>query len=344
MKGVSYITQTLDGIINRFKNLLSPGIRSVITSNDKPLDLSYLDRGKTIIVDLSQLQRAGSRVSDLFLLTNMITQKLYNQASQYGNTPNLRYVVILEEAMYSIPKISRTSSVSLSFCENLYLLGRSLGVGTISIYQLWSTISPVVHANSSTKVIFRSTEDIDKISSSISLSYAQKNYLRRIPIRQFLFVSANNEPVLARSPEISIKNNMQPLIYQKENRKNQINLSSAPKSTLFPVLENNENYCLFESNCNDAGLDADECYIRRFKAYNKLSSLLEKTSLIELKEQVESLRKGESFSKDFLLANNSIDACLINLVVQTLKKHFYLSNEWEKDILFTITRRQLRIQ
>jgi hypothetical protein len=344
MKGISYITQTLDGVINRFKNLLSPGIRSVITSNEKPLDLSSLDRGRTVIVDLSHLQRAGSRVSDLFLLTNLITQKLYNQASKYGNTPDLRYVVILEEAMYSIPKISRNNNVSLSFCENLFILGRSLGVGTISIYQLWSTISPVVHANSSTKVIFRSAEDVERISLAISLSFAQKNYLRQIPIRQFLFVSANNEPLLARSLEVKIKHSSHSPLNQKEERKNQINPNLSQGSSLFPVLENNENYCLFEKNCSDDGLDVDECYVRRFKAYNKLNYLLEKRSLTELKEQVESFRMGEPLAKDFLLENSSINACLVNLVLQTLKKHFYLSNEWEMNVLFTITRRQLKIQ
>ncbi|MCG3218873.1 MAG: hypothetical protein KAR35_07695 [Candidatus Heimdallarchaeota archaeon] len=71
---------------------------------------------------------------------------------------------------------------------------------------------------------------------------------------------------------------------------------------------------------------------------------MEKKSLIELKEQVENLRKGESPSKDLLHENGSINACLLNLIIQTLKKHFYLSNEWEIDIFFTITRRQLNIQ
>ncbi len=223
-------------------------------------------------------------------------------------------------------------------------MGRSLGVGTISISQLWSTISPVVHANSSTKVIFRSSEDVDKISSAISLSFAQKNYLRRIPIRQFLFVSANNEPLLARSPEVKIIHNTRSPLNRAEDRTNWFDANSSQGNSHFPVLQKTANYCLFEKNCSDNGLNADECYIRRFKAYAKFNCLFEKNSLTELKDQFDNFRTGEPLAKDFLLEDNSVDACLVNIVLQTLKKHFYLSSDWEMDFLLTITQRQLKIQ
>ncbi|MHA1367016.1 MAG: hypothetical protein ACTSP5_11470, partial [Candidatus Heimdallarchaeota archaeon] len=62
------------------------------------------------------------------------------------------------------------------------------GIGTISIYQLWNSVSSVVHANSLTKILFRN-EETEKIKPAINLSIEQYNYLPNLPDRNFIIKS-----------------------------------------------------------------------------------------------------------------------------------------------------------
>ncbi|MHA1154800.1 MAG: ATP-binding protein [Candidatus Heimdallarchaeota archaeon] len=182
----SYSRESIDAILNRL-NFVFGGINyEVFSSLNNTIDFSYLDGGGKIIVDLSEYLRRGASTAALFLVCNLLLHLLSKHASVQGITNKLRYLVILEEAMYFIPKrFNLESTASLGYSEQNFIMGRSLGIGTISIYQLWGSVSPVVHANSITKILFRG-EDIEKIKSSITLTEEQYEYLPYLPDRSFI--------------------------------------------------------------------------------------------------------------------------------------------------------------
>ena len=182
----SYSRESIDAILNRL-NFIFGGINyEVFGSKSNTIDYSYLDIGGKIIVDLSEYLRRGASTAALFLVCNLILHQLSKHASIKGITNKLRYLVILEEAMYFIPKrFNLESTASLGYSEQNFIMGRSLGIGTISIYQLWDSVSPVVHANSITKILFRG-EDIEKVKSAITLTEEQFSYLPYLPDRNFI--------------------------------------------------------------------------------------------------------------------------------------------------------------
>ncbi len=182
----SYSRESIDAILNRL-NFIFGGINyEVFSSLNNTIDFSYLDDGGKIIVDLSEYLRRGANTAALFLVCNLLLHLLSKHASVKGITNKLRYLVILEEAMYFIPKrFNLESTASLGYSEQNFIMGRSLGIGTISIYQLWDSVSPVVHANSITKILFRG-EEIEKIKPSITLTEEQFEYLPYLPDRNFI--------------------------------------------------------------------------------------------------------------------------------------------------------------
>lgn len=182
----SYSRESIDAILNRL-NFVFGGINyEVFSSLNNTIDFSYLDEGGKIIVDLSEYLRRGANTAALFLVCNLLLHLLFKHASVKGITNKLRYLVILEEAMYFIPKrFNLESTASLGYSEQNFIMGRSLGIGTISIYQLWDSVSPVVHANSITKILFRG-EEIEKIKTSITLTDEQFEFLPYLPDRNFI--------------------------------------------------------------------------------------------------------------------------------------------------------------
>jgi hypothetical protein len=153
------------------------------------LDFSMLDQGRKIILDFSEYLRRGANTASLFLVCNLILHLLSKHASQKGITNILRYLVILEEAMYLIPKrFNLDSTASIGYSEQNFITGRSLGIGTITIYQLWNSVSSVVHANSLTKILFRG-EETEKIRNAIILTDEQFDYLPHLPDRNFILKS-----------------------------------------------------------------------------------------------------------------------------------------------------------
>ena len=142
----SYIQQTLDAVLNRLNYIFNPTNFEILGVNTTTLDFSIFDRGKSIILDLSELQKRAARPSDIFLITNLILKMFYKYASLKGTSDSLRYVVVLEEAVNIIPKIYNSdSSASLITAENNFLLGRNLGIGHITVSQLWESVSSIVH-------------------------------------------------------------------------------------------------------------------------------------------------------------------------------------------------------
>jgi hypothetical protein len=71
--------------------------------------------------------------------------------------------------------------------ENNFLLGRSLGIGHITISQMWESVSNIVHGNSSTKIAFRSNQDIDKIAKAFNFEEEHYSRLQQLPIRHCFF-------------------------------------------------------------------------------------------------------------------------------------------------------------
>jgi len=79
--------------------------------------------------------------------------------------------------------------------ENNFLLGRSLGIGHITISQMWNNVSNVVHANSSTKIVFRSGQEIEKIAKALNLQDFYFKRLQQLPIRHCFFWKDGQEYV-----------------------------------------------------------------------------------------------------------------------------------------------------
>ncbi len=200
----SYIQQTIDAVLNRLNFIFNPINYEILGAIRTTLDLSLLDNNKSIILDLSQFQKRAARPSDIFLICNLILKKLYRHASAKEITNKLRYVVVLEEAINIIPNFYRPeSSASLITSENNFLLGRSLGIGHITVSQLWSSVSNIVHGNSATKIIFRSSEKADIIGKSINLSEDEISKVQRLPTQHcFIFFEGSEKPLKIRTIDL----------------------------------------------------------------------------------------------------------------------------------------------
>jgi len=185
----SYSRDSIDAILNRLNYIFGGVNFEVFSALENTIDFSVLDEGKKVILDFSEYLRRGASTASLFLVCNLVLHLLSKHASIKGITNVLRYLVILEEAMYLIPKrFNLDSTASIGYSEQNFIMGRSLGIGTISIYQLWNSVSSVVHANSLTKILFRN-EETEKIKPAINLSIEQYNYLPNLPDRNFIIKS-----------------------------------------------------------------------------------------------------------------------------------------------------------
>jgi hypothetical protein len=219
----SYSRDSIDAILNRLNYIFGGVNYEVFSVMSNTLDFSMLDQGQKIILDFSEYLRRGANTASLFLVCNLILHLLSKHASQKGITNSLRYLVILEEAMYLIPKrFNLDSTASIGYSEQNFITGRSLGIGTITIYQLWNSVSSVVHANSLTKILFRG-EETEKIRNAIVLTDEQFNYLPHLPDRNFILKSKSlSGPALMKTKTFErkpySKNDYQKLAKEKFNR------------------------------------------------------------------------------------------------------------------------------
>ncbi|NHJ41039.1 MAG: DUF87 domain-containing protein [Asgard group archaeon] len=200
----SYSRDSIDAILNRL-NFIFGGINyEVFNVNENTINFNLLDQGKKIILDLSEYLRRGANTASIFLVCNLLLHLLSKHASNKGITDTIRYLVILEEAMYLIPKrYNIDTSASISYSEQNFIIGRSLGIGTITIYQLWDSVSSVVHANSLTKILFRG-EDVEKIRTQVNLTNDQIDYLSFLPDRHFILKSKSiSRPALLKTKEFN---------------------------------------------------------------------------------------------------------------------------------------------
>ena len=122
---------------------------------------------------------------------------LYRFASSKEMTNKLRYVVVLEEAINIIPNFYHSeSSASLITAENNFLLGRSLGIGHITVSQLWQSVSNIVHGNSATKFIFRSSEKTDLIAKALNMNEEEIAKIQSLPTQHCFLFSENSESAI----------------------------------------------------------------------------------------------------------------------------------------------------
>lgn len=200
----SYSRDSIDAILNRL-NFIFGGINyDVFNVNENTINFDVLDQGKKIILDFSEYLKRGANTASIFLVCNLLLHLLSKYSSNKGITNKIRYLVILEEAMYLIPKrYNIESSASIGYSEQNFIVGRSLGIGTITIYQLWDSVSSVVHANSLTKILFRG-EDVEKIRTAVNLSNDQFDYLSYLPDRHFILKSKSiTRPALLKTKEFN---------------------------------------------------------------------------------------------------------------------------------------------
>jgi len=310
---VSYIQQTIDAVLNRLNFIFNPINFEVLGTSKTTLDFSLLDRGKSLILDLSQFQKRAARPSDIFLICNLILKMLYRHASAKEMTNKLRYAVILEEAINIIPNIYRPeSSASLITAENNFLLGRSLGIGHITISQLWDSVSNVVHGNSATKIIFRSSEKTEQIGKAINIEEDEISKIQRLPTQHCFLFSENTElPMEIRT--IDLIN--EPISYSEYQSK----MIKKHGRSVFPLLYNNFIDMRTElyqrsSNQTTRKQEKDASARRLTLTQNKLEHFISEEK-IDLNQRKETLNPVNQEALDI---NAAVDLIPENLICERL--------------------------
>ena len=230
---ITYIQQTVDAVLNRLNFIFNPINFEILGTTKTTLDFSLLNAGKSIILDLSQFQRRAARPSDIFLICNLILKLFYRYANSEETSNQLRYVVVLEEAINIIPNFYHSeSSASLITAENNFLLGRSLGIGNITISQLWNNVSNIVHGNSATKIIFRSSEKTEIIGRALNLNEEEIAKIQRLPTQHcFIFLEEFEHAILIKTLDLT----NEPFSYSEYRTK----LLRRYEKSIFPLLYSN---------------------------------------------------------------------------------------------------------
>ncbi|MCG3221268.1 MAG: ATP-binding protein, partial [Candidatus Heimdallarchaeota archaeon] len=204
---IASIQHTLDAVLNRLNFIFNPINFEILGVKKNNLNFELLEKGRSIILDLSQFQKRAARPSDIYLVCNLILKMFYRYVySRETAGQGLQYVVVLEEAVNIIPQFYKTpSSATLITAENNFLLGRSLGIGHITISQLWTSVSNIVHGNSSTKIVFRSCQGVEKIADALSLQEEQSQYLKQLPIRNcFVWIDGQAQAIEMTTADFSL--------------------------------------------------------------------------------------------------------------------------------------------
>jgi hypothetical protein len=311
---VSYIQQTIDAVLNRLNFIFNPINFEILGTSRTTLDLSLLDRGKSIILDLSQFQKRAARPSDIFLICNLILKMLYRHASAKEMTNTLRYAVILEEAINIIPNFYRSeSSASLITAENNFLLGRTLGIGHITISQLWDSVSNVVHGNSATKIVFRSSEKTEQIGKALNLEEDETAKIQRLPT-QHCFLFSEDEELAIQIRTIDLVNN--PINYSEYQAK----MLKEHGRSIFPLLYNNfidMRTALYQKSSKQTSGKSGKGHNTRSATppHNKLEHFITEEKKVELQQKKNSISPVD---QEVLDINASVDLIPENLICERL--------------------------
>ncbi len=274
---ITYLQQTIDAVLNRLNFIFNPINFEILGAMRTTLDLSLLEGGRSIILDLSQFQRRAARPSDIFLVCNLVLKMLYRKASAREMTNKLRYVVVLEEAINIIPNFYHSeSSASLITSENNFLLGRSLGIGHITITQMWQSVSNIVHGNSATKFVFRSSEKTDLIVKALNLEEDEITKIQSLPTQHcFLFFEGSDSAIQIRTLNLATD----PISFTEYQTK----MLKKYGRSVFPLLFNNfidmRTSIYQQSNANIVGKNKKFTSKRQDLAQNKLDNFLKEEEL-----------------------------------------------------------------
>jgi hypothetical protein len=269
---ITYLQQTIDAVLNRLNFIFNPINFEILGAMRTTIDLSLLEKGRSIILDLSQFQRRAARPSDIFLVCNLILKMLYRRASAREMTNKLRYVVVLEEAINIIPNFYHSeSSASLITSENNFLLGRTLGIGHITITQMWQSVSNIVHANSATKFVFRSSDKTETIAKALNLEEDEITKIHSLPTQHcFLFFEGSDSAIQIRTLDL-LTNPISYVEYQAKMLKKY-------GRSVFPLLFNNfidmRTSIYQQSNANIVGRSKKHSSKREDFSQNKLDNFL----------------------------------------------------------------------
>ena len=204
---IASIQHTLDAVLNRLNYIFNPINFEILGVKENNLNFDLLQQGKSIILDLSQFQKRAARPSDIYLVCNLILKMFYRYVNSKNNAnQGLQYVVVLEEAVNIIPQFYKTpSSATLITAENIFLLGRSLGIGHITVSQLWTSVSNIVHGNSSTKIVFRSGQGVEKIADAINLQEEDHKRIKQLPIRNcYVWIDGQDQAIEMTTADFSL--------------------------------------------------------------------------------------------------------------------------------------------
>jgi DNA helicase HerA-like ATPase len=307
---ITYLQQTIDAVLNRLNFIFNPINFEILGAMRTTIDLSLLEKGKSIILDLSQFQRRAARPSDIFLVCNLILKMLYRKASAREMTNQLRYVVVLEEAINIIPNFYHSeSSASLITSENNFLLGRTLGIGHITITQMWQSVSNIVHANSATKFVFRSSDKTETIAKALNLEEDEITKIHSLPTQHcFLFFEGSDSAIQIRTLDLLTN----PISYAEYQAK----MLKKYGRSVFPLLFNNfidmRTSIYQQSNANIAGRSKKHSSKREDFSQNKLDNFLKED------EKEAKSKKTTVIEKDTLDLISSAGMLPENLICEQL--------------------------
>ena len=306
---VSYIQQTIDAVLNRLNFIFNPINFEILGTSRTTLDFSSLEDGNSIILDLSQFQRRAARPSDIFLVCNLILKMFYRYAAAKEMTNRLRYVAILEEAINIIPNFYHSeSSASLITAENNFLLGRNLGIGHVTVSQLWDSVSNVVHGNSATKIVFRSSEKTELIGRALNLTDEAVSKIQRLPTQHCYVFFEDSESALQMKTLDLIED---PMSYSEYRTK----ILKKYGRSVYPLLYNNfidMRTSLYQKREQPANIKSSKSKIAKRLNDNdrKLDTfLLKNEKFLDTKSQMESSYEKETL--DIIASTNVIPDNLI---------------------------------
>ncbi len=107
-----------------------------------------------------------------------------------------------------------------------------MGIGHITISQLWESVSNVVHGNSATKIVFRSSEKTELIGKALNLEEDEISTIQRLPTQHcYLFFEDAELAIQVRT--IDLVND--PMSYSEYHAK----MLKEHGRSIFPLLYNN---------------------------------------------------------------------------------------------------------
>ncbi len=180
---------TRDALLNRLEILSREPLGSILSGGSDAVRIASL-MNRRVILDLRYVASTGG-MDAARLLYNLIAKRIFDYAMKRGITPDLRHVVVLEEASNLVPEsYTRGSAADVTTGESMVMLQRATGQGVI-VVSTRPNISSNILANTSTKVTFRLPYDSAVGGRFLSLDDEQERYLRVLKRGRALMVLPN---------------------------------------------------------------------------------------------------------------------------------------------------------